>query len=134
MRLNASSKVLCSVHQTPPWQISPPEPNLAKLLELLLGADGMRQLKMMHMNNDEIFQHYDNDLMLRLHNAKNLLDTRRILARGICHGAYDNSTTYLRYVNQASHNAYQADGTRLSKNGITIIASSGHSLSQRKQD
>jgi integrase/recombinase XerC len=32
------------------------------------------------MNNDELFQLYDKDLILRLHNAKNLSDTRKILA------------------------------------------------------
>ena len=33
------------------------------------------------MDNDELFKLYDSDLMLRLHNAKNLSDTRKMLAR-----------------------------------------------------
>jgi integrase len=33
------------------------------------------------MNNSDLFQLYDSDLVLRLHNAKNLSDTRRILAK-----------------------------------------------------
>ncbi len=33
------------------------------------------------MNNEDLFQLYDNDLVLRLHNAKNLADTRKILTR-----------------------------------------------------
>lgn len=32
------------------------------------------------MNNEDLFQLYDSDLVLRLHNAKNLSDTRRTLA------------------------------------------------------
>ncbi|MFB0559310.1 MAG: tyrosine-type recombinase/integrase [Dehalococcoidales bacterium] len=33
------------------------------------------------MNNEDLFQLYDSDLVLRLHNAKNLADTRKILTR-----------------------------------------------------
>ena len=33
------------------------------------------------MNNEDLFQLYDSDLVLRLHNAKNLSDTRKILAK-----------------------------------------------------
>ncbi|MFC2017193.1 tyrosine-type recombinase/integrase [Chloroflexota bacterium] len=33
------------------------------------------------MTNDELFQLYDSDLVLRLHNAKNLNDTRKILTK-----------------------------------------------------
>jgi integrase/recombinase XerD len=33
------------------------------------------------MNNEDLFQLYDSDLILRLHNAKNLTDTRKILTR-----------------------------------------------------
>ena len=36
---------------------------------------------MRHMTNEELFKLYDNDLVLRLHNAKNLSDTRKVLAR-----------------------------------------------------
>jgi len=34
-----------------------------------------------HMTNDELFQLYDSDLVLRLHNAKNLSDTKKILTK-----------------------------------------------------
>ncbi|MFC2047677.1 tyrosine-type recombinase/integrase [Chloroflexota bacterium] len=33
------------------------------------------------MNNEDLFKLYDSDLVLRLHNAKNLADTRKILTR-----------------------------------------------------
>ena len=33
------------------------------------------------MNNEELFQLYDSDLMLKLHNTKNLSDTRKMLVR-----------------------------------------------------
>jgi len=33
------------------------------------------------MNNEDLFQLYDSDLVLRLHNEKNLSDTRKILTR-----------------------------------------------------
>ena len=33
------------------------------------------------MTNGELFKLYDSDIVLRLHNAKNLSDTRKILAR-----------------------------------------------------
>ncbi|HEY41995.1 MAG TPA: hypothetical protein G4O18_09120 [Dehalococcoidia bacterium] len=33
------------------------------------------------MNNDELFRLYDDDLVLRLHNEKNLSDTRKLLDR-----------------------------------------------------
>jgi integrase/recombinase XerD len=34
-----------------------------------------------HMTNEELFKLYDSDLVLRLHNPKNLSDTRKILAK-----------------------------------------------------
>ena len=36
---------------------------------------------MRHMTNEELFKLYDSDLVLRLHNAKNLSDTRKVLDR-----------------------------------------------------
>ena len=36
---------------------------------------------MRHMTNEELFALYDSDLVLRLRNAKNLSDTRKILAK-----------------------------------------------------
>jgi len=33
-----------------------------------------------HMQNEELFKLYDSELALRLHNAKNLSDTRKVLA------------------------------------------------------
>jgi integrase/recombinase XerD len=38
-----------------------------------------------HLNNEELFQLYDSDLVLRLRNAKNLSDTRKLLSRFKCH-------------------------------------------------
>ena len=62
------------------WQFLEDLP-LRELLETLLGPEGRRRLKLRHMTNDEVFQLYEGDLMLRLHNAKNLSDTRKVLAR-----------------------------------------------------
>jgi site-specific recombinase XerD len=47
----------------------------------MLGAEGRRRLRLRHLTNDELFTLYDSDLVLRLRNAKNLSDTRRMLAR-----------------------------------------------------
>ncbi len=33
------------------------------------------------MTNEELFKLYDNDLVLRLHNVKNLSDTRKMLTK-----------------------------------------------------
>ena len=33
------------------------------------------------MTNDDLFRHYDDELVLRLHNKKNLTDTRKILQK-----------------------------------------------------
>jgi len=62
------------------WQ-SLEELPLRELLETLLGPEGRRRLKLRHMTNDGVFQLYEGDLVLRLHNAKNLSDTRKMLAR-----------------------------------------------------
>jgi integrase/recombinase XerD len=50
-------------------------------LEALLGPEGKRRLRLRHMTNEELFPLYDSDLLLRLHNAKDLSDHRRMLAR-----------------------------------------------------
>jgi len=34
-----------------------------------------------HLDNNDLFKLYDNDLVLRLRNAKNLSDTRKMLAK-----------------------------------------------------
>jgi integrase len=47
----------------------------------LLGAEGKRRIMLRQMTNDELFNIYDSDIVLRLHNAKNLSDTRKTLAR-----------------------------------------------------
>jgi integrase len=46
-----------------------------------LGPEGKRRLKLRNLSNAELFALYDSELVLRLHNAKNLADTRKILAR-----------------------------------------------------
>jgi len=47
----------------------------------LLGPEGKRRLRLRRMTNNELFQLYDSDLVLRLRNAKNLSDTRKILTK-----------------------------------------------------
>jgi hypothetical protein len=54
---------------------------LSVVLEALLGPDGKRRLRLRHMQNEELFKIYDSEPALRLHNAKNLSDTRKILSR-----------------------------------------------------
>jgi integrase/recombinase XerD len=54
---------------------------LRELLEVLLGPEAKRRLMLRQLSNEELFRLYDGDLVLRLHNAKNLSDTRRMLAR-----------------------------------------------------
>ena len=48
---------------------------------MLLGAEGKRRLRLSHMTNEELIQHYDSNLVLRLHNTKDLTDTRKMVAR-----------------------------------------------------
>ena len=57
------------------------ELGLREILEVLLGVEGRRRLTLKHMNNGDLFKLYDTDLVLRLHNAKNLSDSRKMLAR-----------------------------------------------------
>jgi hypothetical protein len=38
-------------------------------------------LPLRHLTNEKLFQLYDSDLVLRLHNTKNLSDTRKMLAK-----------------------------------------------------
>ena len=47
---------------------------IRELLEILLGPEGRRRLMLRQMNNEDLFQLYDSDLVLRLHNAKNLAE------------------------------------------------------------
>jgi len=54
---------------------------LRELLEGVLGPEGRRRLMLRHLNNDNLFEIYDNDLVLRLRKAKNLSDTRKMLTR-----------------------------------------------------
>jgi site-specific recombinase XerD len=56
------------------------EMDLRSLLEVLLGPEGKRRLKLRNLSNSELFKLYDNEIVLRLHNFKNLADTRRVLA------------------------------------------------------
>ena len=62
---------------------------IRELLETLLGPEGRRRLQLRRMSNEGLFRQYDNELILRLHNVKNLSDTRKMLARfkeylGVC--------------------------------------------------
>ena len=45
-----------------------------------MGPEGKRRLKLRNLSNAELFALYDSELVLHLHNAKNLADTRKILA------------------------------------------------------
>ena len=47
----------------------------------MLGTEGKRRLRLRNMTNEELFTLYDNDLVLRLHNVKNLSDTRKMLTK-----------------------------------------------------
>ncbi len=54
---------------------------MRELLETLLGPDDRRRLRLRTMTNDELFKSYDAELVLRLHNTKDLSDHRRLLCR-----------------------------------------------------
>ena len=49
------------------------------LLEAMLGPEGKRRMALKDKTNEELFQLYDSDLLLRLNKPKNLSDTRTIL-------------------------------------------------------
>ena len=52
----------------------------ASIVDIHLGWNCL-EAKIDHMPNSELFDLYDSNLVLRLHNAKNLSDTRKILAK-----------------------------------------------------
>ena len=57
--------------------------NALQVIELLISSmdpDYKRRLELRQMSNHELFQRYDNELVLRLHSAKNLRDTRNKLS------------------------------------------------------
>ena len=54
---------------------------LRELLEALLGAEGRRRLEMRHKSNNELFSLYDAELVLRVRNASNLENERRLLGK-----------------------------------------------------
>jgi site-specific recombinase XerD len=58
---------------------------LRTLLEVLLGPQGKRRLRLRNLTNAELLRIYDSELVLRLRNLKNLSDTRKILKRFIDH-------------------------------------------------
>jgi integrase/recombinase XerD len=49
-------------------------------MSAVLGPQERRRLELRQMGNDELFELYDNEIVLRLHNPKNLSDTRKRLA------------------------------------------------------
>lgn len=73
--------VVSSSNPVPPTiaSLQNEELSLRELLEILLRTEGKRRLR--HMTNEELFTLYDNDLVLRLHNVKNLSDTRKMLTK-----------------------------------------------------
>jgi hypothetical protein len=54
---------------------------LGDLIEAPFGVEGKRRRMFRQTTNDELFKLYDGDLLLRLHNVKNLSDTRKTLER-----------------------------------------------------
>ena len=83
-----SQRSLVRAHYHPPFSENPlpfsddPYESLPirKLLEVLLGPDGRRKLALREKTNPELFRLYEDDLVLRLHNAKNLKDTITLLS------------------------------------------------------
>lgn len=53
---------------------------LLEIMSAVLGPQERRRLELRQMGNDELFKLYDNEIILRLHNPKNLRDTRKKLA------------------------------------------------------
>jgi len=58
---------------------------LLEIISAVLGPQERRRLELRQMGNEELFRNYDNDLVLRLHNQKNLSDTRKMLGRFEAH-------------------------------------------------
>ena len=48
---------------------------------MLLGDDARRKLELRHMRNDELFQLYETELVLRLRSQKNLEETKKLLQK-----------------------------------------------------
>ncbi|MFC1938284.1 tyrosine-type recombinase/integrase [Chloroflexota bacterium] len=48
---------------------------------MLLTTDAKRRMRLRNLTNEALFELYDSDLVLRLHNAKNLSDTRTMLGK-----------------------------------------------------
>ncbi len=66
--------------------------NIRELHEVLLGPEGRRRLMLRNLPNTELVRLYDSELVLKLHNAKNLRDTRNILSRYMSYlGSYPPS-------------------------------------------
>jgi integrase/recombinase XerD len=57
------------------------EQGLRELLEALLGPEGRRRLALKHKTNDELFTLYEAELILKVHNSRNLEMERRLLAK-----------------------------------------------------
>jgi len=57
------------------------ELGLRELFEALLGTEGRRRLALRHKTNPELFALYDSELILRIRNARNLDNERRLLAK-----------------------------------------------------
>jgi hypothetical protein len=52
---------------------------LRQLLELLLGEDGKRKLRLRQMTNDQLFASYDSELVLKNQSPKGLYEARRLI-------------------------------------------------------
>jgi hypothetical protein len=54
---------------------------LRELLEELLGPEGRRRLALKSKTNEELFTLYDAELILKVHNTRNLENERRLLTK-----------------------------------------------------
>ena len=53
--------------------------SVKELLEMLLGSDGKRKLRLRHKTNAELFKLYDSQLVLKHRSAEGLEESRRLL-------------------------------------------------------
>jgi site-specific recombinase XerD len=69
------------LHRPDYHQFDDEELSVRELLITLLGPKARRKLKLRNLSNDQLFKLYDDDLVLRTHNARNLDNERRLLAK-----------------------------------------------------
>jgi hypothetical protein len=95
-----------------------------EVLEMLLRQEGKRRLRLRHMTNEELIQHYDADLLLRLYNKKDLSDARKMIARYLVsylNGLPPSVETAKSFISQIVHHAGVAEIAYPYKNWAEII-------------